>query len=93
MEIRVGLLKIGDLALVQADANVAPRLGLRLTKESPLSNTVFASANFGPAWFIVDDASYPLHTYEVTSSRLKMGCGETGFINGVLDMMRELNSK
>jgi hypothetical protein len=88
VELRVGILRIGDVAFVHADANVAPKLEMRLMKESPLTNTVFASLNFGPAWFVVDDASYPLNTYEATASRLKRGCGERGFINAALQMLR-----
>ena len=80
---------VGDVALVQADANIAPAVGLRLMEESPLAQTVFVALNFGPARFIVDDASYPLYTYEATATRLKRGCGESGFLNGALQMIRQ----
>ena len=53
MEIRLGLLKIGNVAPVEAHANITPRLGLRLLQESPLSATMFASLNFGPARLVV----------------------------------------
>lgn len=92
VEVRLGLLKIGELALVHADANVTPALGLRLMQASPLAQTIFLALNFGPARFIVDDAAYPLFTYEATASRLKQGCGEKSLLNGMLDLMGQLNS-
>ena len=64
-----------------------------MREESPLSNTVYASLKFGPAGFIVDGTSYPHDSYKVTASRLKEGCGEMSLINGVVDMMREVNRK
>lgn len=85
-----GVLKLGDVALVQADANVVPAVGDRLRRASPLVNTVVALTNFGPFRYVVDDASYPLNTFEVTSTRARQGCGEQGFVDGVLRMMDEL---
>jgi hypothetical protein len=85
-----GLLKLGDVALVQADANVVPAIGDKLRRASPLANTIVALTNFGPFRYVVDDASYPLNTFEVTSTRTRQGCGEQGFIDGVLQMMDQL---
>jgi neutral ceramidase len=90
---RLGLLRIGDVAFVHTDSNVAPALGLKLTEASPLAGTVVTADNFGPAWFIVDDAAYAQNTYEATASRLQSGCGEQAFLNGALEMIRDSGRK
>ena len=87
VDVRLSLLRIGDTALVQADTNITPALGLRLTQKSPLKQTVFVALNFGPARFVVEDSLYPLYTYDSTASRLKPGCGERGLLNGAAEMI------
>ena len=84
------LLKIGDVALVQTDANVTSELREKLQRASPLSNTLVVALNFGPAHFVVDEASYPLNTYEATASGIKRGCAEQGFLDNALQMMEQL---
>lgn len=86
-----GLLKLGEVALVQADANVVPAIGDKLKRASPLASTMVVLTNFGPMRYVVDDASYPLNTFEVTSTRAKQDCAEQGFIDGVLEMMNRLH--
>jgi hypothetical protein len=84
------LLKIGDVAFVQADANVSSELGEKLHHASPLANTLIVALNFGPARFVVDEASYPLNTYEATATRFKRGCAEQGFLDNALQMIEQL---
>ena len=87
VDVRIWLLRIGDTALLQADANITPALGLRLAHKSPLNQTVFVALNFGPARFVVEDSLYPLYTYDSTASRLKPGCGERGLLNSAMEMI------
>jgi hypothetical protein len=91
VNLRIGLLRIGDMAIVQSDSNVAPALGLKLTDRSPLSNTFITATNFGSGWFIADDAAYPQFTYEATASRFRKGCAEPTFINTALELIRQTN--
>jgi hypothetical protein len=84
------LLKIGDLALLQTDANVSSALGQKLLHRSPLTNTLLVALNFGPVRFVVDDVAYPLNTYEATASRFKRGCGEQGLLDNALQMIEQL---
>jgi neutral ceramidase len=85
-----GLLKLGDLAIVHADANIVPSVGASLKRTLPLANTMVVLDNFGPFRFLAEDASYPLNTYEATATRAKQGCGEQGLIGGVLQLMDRL---
>jgi hypothetical protein len=85
-----GLLKLGDVVIVHADANVVPAVGDKLKRALPLANTMVVLDNFGPFRFLAEDASYPLNTYEATATRAKQGCGEPGLIDGVLQLMERL---
>jgi hypothetical protein len=84
------LLKLGDVVIVHADANVVPAVGDKLKRALPLANTMVVLDNFGPFRFLAEDASYPLNTYEATATRAKQGCGEQGLIDGVLQLMERL---
>jgi neutral ceramidase len=90
VSLHYGLLRLGDVAIVHADANVVPSIGDKLKRALPLSNTMVVLDNFGPFRFLVDDASYPLNTYEATATRAKQGCGEQGFIGGVAQLLDQL---
>lgn len=90
VDLSLWLLRIGDTALVQADANIVPALGEKLIHASPLANTVIVALNFGPVRFVMDDASYPLNTYEATATRAKQGCAEQGFLDSALQMIEQL---
>lgn len=85
-----GLLKLGDIAIVHADANVVPLVGEKLKRALPQANSMVVLDNFGPFRFLVDDASYPLNTYEATATRARQGCGEQGLIDGVLQLNQQL---
>jgi len=90
VDLGMWLLKIGDVAIVQADANVTSELGEKLQRASPLSHTLIVALNFGPAHFVVDEASYPLNTYEATATGIKRGCAEQGFLDNALQMIEQL---
>jgi hypothetical protein len=90
VSLNYGALKLGDVAIVHADANVVPSVGDKLKRALPLTSTMVVLDNFGPFRFLAEDASYPLHTYEATATRAKQGCGEQGFISGVVQMMDQL---
>jgi neutral ceramidase len=87
VSLNYGLLKLGDVAIVHADANVVPSIGDKLKRSLPLAHTMVVLDNFGPFRFLVDDASYPLNTYEATATRAKQGCGEQGLVDGALQLL------
>jgi len=84
---QLGVLKIGPIALVQADANISSGVGRKLLAASPLSDTWAVSLNYGPMHYIVEDSEYPLNTYEATATTAKAGCAESGFLSHALDMI------
>jgi neutral ceramidase len=87
--VSMGLLRIGDLAVVEVDANVSPAVWLRLAAAAPFNKTILASLSYGPVHYVVSDADYPLNTYEATATMAKVGHAEQGFTDAALAMMKQ----
>ena len=92
VEIRLGVLMIGDVAVGSVNAGVYSAIGQRLKKESPYAKTMLTTAanGFSSAGYIPDDASYGHETFEVLNSRVKPGCAESAIVNGIIDMMPQI---
>jgi Neutral/alkaline non-lysosomal ceramidase, N-terminal len=91
VEIRLGLLRVGDIAIGAVNAEVFNLIAQRLKHESPYTATMMATLTNGMArsGYIPNDAGYGMYTFEVLSSRLQPGCAETSIVNGILDMISE----
>ena len=87
VEIRLGLLQVGDVMIGAVNAEVFSPIAQRLKRESPFKATMMATLTNGSArsGYIPDDASYGKYTFEVLSSRLKPGCAESSIVNGLLE--------
>jgi hypothetical protein len=86
VEIRLGLLQVGDVMIGAVNAEVFSPIAQRLKRESPFKATMMATLTNGSArsGYIPDDASYGKYTFEVLSSRLQPGCAESSIVNGLL---------
>jgi len=86
VEIRLGLLQVGDVMIGAVNAEVFSPIAQRLKRESPLKATMMATLTNGSArsGYIPDDASYGKYTFEVLSSRVQPGCAESSIVNGLL---------
>jgi neutral ceramidase len=91
VEIRVGLLRVGDVMIGAVNAEVFNAIAQRLKRESPFTATIMTTLTNGSArsGYIPDDQSYGRHTFEVLSSRLKPGCAEAGIVKGILRLIDE----
>jgi len=91
IDIRLGLLMIGDIAIGAVNAEVFNLIAQRLKTESPYARTMLATLTNGRAssGYIPNDAAYGMYTFEVVSSRLKPGCAEDAIVNGILDLMAD----
>ena len=91
MDIRLGLLQVGDIMIGAVNAEVFNPIAQRLKKESPYARTMMATLTDGSArsGYIPHDAAYGMYTFEVLSSRLQPGCAESAIVNGILDLMPE----
>jgi len=91
VELRLSLLKVGDIAIGGVNGEVFNLIAQRLKKESPYARTMMATLTNGSArsGYIPNDTAYGMYTFEVLSSRLKPGCAETSIVNGILDLMAD----
>jgi len=89
VEIRLGLLRIGQVMIGAVNAEVFNPIAQRLKRESPFKATMMATLTNGSArsGYIPDDASFGKQTFEVLSSRLQPGCAESAIVNGLLDLI------
>ena len=91
VDIRLGLLRVGDVMIGAVNAEVFNPIAQRLKRESPFKATMMTTLTNGSArsGYIPDDESYGKYTFEVLSSRLKPGCAETAIVNGLLGLIDE----
>lgn len=91
VEIRLGLLRLGDVTIGAVNAEVFSFIGQRLKRESPYKATMMATLTNGSArsGYIPDDASFGKNTFEVLSSRLQPGCAESAIVNGILKLVAD----
>ena len=89
VEIRLGLLRVGDAMIGAVNAEVFNPIAQRLKRESPFKATMMATLTNGSArsGYIPDDASYGKYTFEVLSSRLQPGCAESSIVRGLLELV------
>jgi hypothetical protein len=89
VNIRLGALRIGNIALTSVDAELYSAIGQRLKRESPMANTFMVTLANGRAdsGYIPNDTAFGALTFQVLGSRLKPGCAETAIVNGLLDLI------
>ena len=89
VQIRLGVLRIGNIALTSVNAELYSAIGLRLKRESPMANTLLVTLANGRAdsGYIPNDTAFGALTFQVIGSKLKQGCGETAIVNGLLDLI------
>ena len=92
VDIRLGLLRVGDVMIGAVNAEVFNPIAQRLKRESPFKATMMTTLTNGSArsGYIPDDESYGKYTFEVLSSRLKPGCAETAIVKGLLGLIADV---
>ena len=85
----VGMLGIGNVALVPLNAEAYSVIGQDVKARSPLTNTVFVGLSNGMAnsGYVPSDDAFGHYTFQVLGSRLKPGCAEPGIQNAALGML------
>jgi hypothetical protein len=94
VDIRLGLLRLGDIMIGAVNAEVFNPIAQRLKTESPYKATMMATLTNGSArsGYIPDDASFGKYTFEVLSSRLQPGCAESSIVDGIIGLMEKSES-
>jgi hypothetical protein len=95
VNIRLGLLGIGNIALTTVNAEIYNLIAQRLKKQSPMANTVMVTLANGRAnsGYIPNDSAFGAYTFQVLGSRLKPGCAEQGIANGLTDLVNQYTGK
>lgn len=86
---KLGLLRINDIAFTTISGEVVTNIYWHLKKESPLTNTIMVTLANGRVGYIVDDDAYDRGDLDMQGSPLKRGCAENGIVNGFLDLMNQ----
>lgn len=88
VNLRIGLLRIGDIDFASVNGEVYSEISARLKKEAPSNKLMMVTIANGRAnsGYIYNNESSHHLTFQVIGSRLKPGCAEDGIVNGVLGM-------
>jgi neutral ceramidase len=91
VNIQVGMLGIGNVALTPVNAEVYNAIAQGLKAKSPMANTVFVGLSNGGSnsGYVPTDDAFGHNTFQVLGSRLKPGCAETGIQNAALEMVTQ----
>jgi neutral ceramidase len=89
VNIRLGVIRIGSIALTSVDAEIYSPIAQRLKRESPVADTFMVTLANGAAnsGYVPNDTAFGAYTFQVLGSRLKPGCAETAIVNGLLDLI------
>ena len=92
VNIRIGALRIGDIVVGSANAEVYNMIGQRVKQGSKYQNTMMATLTNGSAnsGYVPTDDAFGRFTFEVLGSRLKPGCAENGIVHGIDDLIQQM---
>ena len=93
VQFNLGLLRLGDVQLGAVNAEIFNPIATRLKAESPYKHTMLVTLANGVAnsGYVPHDAAFGYHTFEVLSSRLQQGCAEKGIVDGIVELMTQLD--
>ena len=91
VNLKVGLLRIGDINFVTVNGEIYSKIGLKLKEQAPANKTIVVTLANGGAnsGYIYSDDAYNHLTFQVIGSRLKPGCAEGKIISTALGLMRK----
>jgi Neutral/alkaline non-lysosomal ceramidase, N-terminal len=90
VNLKVGLLRLGDINLVTVNGEAYSQIGMRLKAEAPATKTIVVTLANGSAnsGYIYSDHAYSHLTFQVIGSRLKPGCAEGKIVATAIRLMR-----
>src|SRR5438067_2067204 len=92
VRIRIGALRIGDVALGRANAELYNMIGQHVKSGSKFHNTIVVTLTNGMSnsGYVPTDDAFGRYTFQVLGSSLKPGCAERAIINGIDDMIDKM---
>lgn len=90
VNLKVGLLRLGDINFVSVNGEVYSEISQRLKDAAPAAKMMMVTLANGTAnsGYIYSDDSYSHLTFQVIGSRLKPGCAENRIIDTALQLMQ-----
>jgi len=92
VNIRIGALRVGDIAFGSANAELYNMIGQRVKQGSKYRNTIMVTLANGSAnsGYVPTDDAFGRNTFQVLGSRLKPGCAENGIVHGIDDLIEKM---
>jgi len=92
VRIKIGALRIADIALGSANAELYNMIGQQVKSGSKLHNTILVTLTNGMAnsGYVPTDDAFARYTFQVLSSSLKPGCAENAIVNGIDEMINKM---
>jgi neutral ceramidase len=89
VNLKVGLLRIGDINIATVNGEVYSQIAMRLKATAPANKTIVVTLASGMAnsGYIYSDEAYSHLSFQVIGSRLKPGCAEGRIVSTALDLM------
>jgi neutral ceramidase len=89
VEVPVVLMRIGDIAIVGLQAELAASVGTQIKTQSPFAHTIVVTMVDGGAKYMPDAKSYDRFTYEARNSRYAKGAAEI-MCAGIDDLLKQM---
>ena len=91
VNLKVGLLRLGDTNFVRINGEVYTNIGLKIKGNAPASKTMIVTLANGAAnsGYIYSDDAYSHLTFQVIGSRLQPGCAENKIVTNAIDLMHK----
>ena len=92
VHIKIGALRIGDVVLGSANAELYNMIGQQVKAGSKFHDTIMVTLTNGMAnsGYVPTDDAFGRYTFQVLGSSLKPGCAESGIVNGIDDMIGKM---
>jgi hypothetical protein len=89
VRVKIGALRIGDIALGSANAELYNMIGQHVKAGSKFRETMMVTLTNGMAnsGYVPTDDAFGRYTFQVLGSALKPGCAEVGIVNGIDEMI------
>jgi len=93
VRIKIGALRIGDIAFGSANAELYNMIGQHVKAGSKLRDTIMVTLTNGMAnsGYVPTDDAFGRYTFQVLGSALMPGCAETGIVKGIDGMIEKLD--
>jgi neutral ceramidase len=89
--LQLGTIMLNSVAIASVSGEVVTPIYRRLMRETPLTDTVFATLVNDRIGYIADDAAYDTPLFEVNGSPAARGCAEPAIVGNLTDMIAKLN--